>query len=245
MNKPVLFVLLFLMSTLFVAQNFNYLPTSTTNQIVYHTNYTLSYSEVCEQAEWVAYELKKERLNDLIKRFNNFKIDSNIMTGSAELKDYKYSGYDRGHLAPAADMNFSQLAMDESFYMSNISPQNKSFNSGIWKKLEFHVRYWAKEYNHLYVISAGVLDACENTIGDNKVCVPEYFYKVILDYKSPEIKAIGFLLPNKKGNQPLTSYVVSIDSIEALTGIDFFADIPDQIEKRIEKKSHISEWKWK
>ena len=241
--KNILLLLLF--PYICSSQSFDHLPALNTNQVVHHANYTLSYSEACEQAEWVAYELKKERLNGQIKRSNNFKIDLNITTGSAELKDYKYSGYDRGHLIPAADMNFSQLAMDESFYMSNISPQNKSFNRGIWKKLESHVRYWAVEYDNLYVITAGVLDSCNKFIGLNKVCVPEYFYKIILDYKSPEIKAIGFLLPNKKGNQHLASYVVSIDRIEALTGIDFFPKLPDYIENRIEKKSHINKWKWK
>jgi len=238
-------ILFFLSPCLSLSQSFDFLPVSTTNQVVYHTNYTLSYSESCEQAEWVAYELKKEQLNGSIKRTNNFRKDKNIVTESAILSDYKFSGYERGHLAPAADMNFSQSAMDESFYMSNISPQNEYFNGGIWYLLEKHIRYWANEYDHLYVITAGVLNSCDKLIGINEVCVPEYFYKVILDYKSPEIKAIGFLLANEKGEQPISSYVVSIDHIEALTGIDFFPNLPDYIEKRIEIKSDASQWKWK
>lgn len=237
--------ILLLFTCLSNSQNIDYLPALNTNQVVNHTYFTLSYSEACEQAEWVAYELKKERLNGQVKRSNKFKIDLSVTTGSAELSDYKHSGYDKGHLVPAADMAFNQLAMNESFYISNIAPQNKSFNQGIWKRLESHVRYWAKEYGDLYVITAGILNSCDEFIGANKVCVPDYFYKIILDFKSPEIKVIGFLLPNKKDKQPLKSYVVSVDYLETLTGIDFFPNLPNHIENIIEKKSDIIKWKWK
>ena len=112
--------ILLLFTCLSNSQNIDYLPALNTNQVVNHTYFTLSYSEACEQAEWVAYELKKERLNGQVKRSNKFKIDLSVTTGSAELSDYKHSGYDKGHLVPAADMAFNQLAMNESFYISNI-----------------------------------------------------------------------------------------------------------------------------
>ena len=254
MNKPGCgFVVILLVSWMFSlffsffcdAQNFNYLPTSTTNQIVHHTYFSLSYSDKYEQAEWVAYELTKEKVSGTIGRTNNFREDRKIHTGSATLSDYKGSGYDRGHLAPAGDMKFSSTAMSESFFMSNISPQNASFNRGIWKKLEEQVRTWAFENGHIYVITAGVLSLSSSSIGYNRIGVPDYYYKVILDYNEPEIKAIAFVLPNQKGTQQLSSYVTSIDYIESITGIDFFPELPDDLEKRLESKSYANQWSWK
>ena len=227
------------------SQIFDYLPTSTTNQIVSHSYYSLSYSENHEQAEWVAYELSRERVSGSAERTNNFRVDRKVNSGSAVLNDYKGSGYDRGHLVPAGDVRFSKLAMSESFYLSNISPQTPSFNQGIWKKLEKQVRTWAYENEHLYIITAGVLSSCSSTIGHNKVGVPDYYYKVILDYNEPEIKAIALVLPNKKGTQQLSYYVTSIDYVESITGIDFFPELPDYLEDKLESKSYVNQWSWK
>ena len=129
--------------------------------------------------------------------------------------------------------------------MSNMSPQNASFNRGIWKKLEEQVRTWAFENEHIYVITAGILGSCSSTIGYSSVGVPDYYYKVILDYNEPEIKAIALVLPNQKGTQHLSSYVTSIDYIESITGIDFFPELPDDLEKRLESKSYANQWSWK
>ena len=104
-------------------------------QIVNHLGYSLSYNEKNEQASWVAYELTADQVRGTVKRKDSFRSDPLIKTGSASLSDYKGSGYDRGHLAPAADMKWSTTAMSESFFMSNMSPQLPGFNRGIWKKL--------------------------------------------------------------------------------------------------------------
>ena len=228
-----------------LAQNFNYLPTSTTNQIVHHTDYSLSYSDEHEQAEWVVYELTKDRVSGSIGRTDNFREDGKVRTGSATLNDYKGSGYDRGHLAPAGDMKFSRTAMSESFFMSNMSPQKASFNRGIWKNLESQVRTWAYENGHIYVVTGGVLNSCSSSIGYSRVGVPDYYYKVILDNDETKVKAIALVLPHQKGTQQLSNYVTSIDYVESITGIDFFPALPDELEKKLEAKSYINQWSWK
>ena len=125
-------------------------------QVIEHEYYVLSYSEKHEQAYWVSYLLDSSRLNGGIDRTNDFRIDPFIKTGSATLSDYKGSGYDRGHLVPAADMNFALDAMSETFYMSNMSPQVPSFNRGIWKKLESLVREWANYEGVLYIVTGPI-----------------------------------------------------------------------------------------
>ena len=135
-----IFILLSLIPTLIFSQAFiDFLPTNN-GELVHHPYYSHSYSEQYEQAEWVFYEIKKERVLGLVRRTDNFRSDEKISTNSATLSDYKGSGYDRGHLAPAGDMSFNYTAMSESFYMSNMSPQHPSFNRGIWKMLESLVR---------------------------------------------------------------------------------------------------------
>ena len=240
MKTIILFFTVLISMNLF-SQEFDYLPFSTTNQIIKHTFYTLSYSEKNEQAEWVAYELTKSKVYGQVSRTDNFREDPLVKTGSATLSDYKGSGYDRGHLAPAGDMKSSRTSMSESFYMSNMSPQIPSFNRGIWKKLEGQVRTWAVENEHIYIVTGGILSSKLGSIG-NGVTIPKYYYKVILDYNEPEIKAIALILPNEKGTKQLDEYVVTIDRVENLTGIDFFPALPDDLENKLEADSDPSKW---
>ena len=167
-----------------------------------------------------------------------------VKTNSADDHDYEGSGYDRGHLAPAADMGWSTITMAESFYFSNMSPQLPAFNRGIWKRLEELVRSWAIENKAVYVVTGPVLTSNLPSIGPDKVSVPKYFYKVILDYTDPDIKGIGFILPNASSGAPLQNYAVTIDSVEKVTGIDFFPALPDKQEKKIEKTLCIPCWSW-
>lgn len=191
--------------------------------IVTREYYTLSYSEYHEQAEWVAYELTRNEVLGQFERTDNFRADPAVSTGSASLADYRGSGYDRGHLAPAADMKISDLAMRDSFYMSNMSPQDPSFNRGIWKKLEAIVRQMAYDNGAIHVVTGPVLNRGNfQTIGPNRVSVPEFYYKIILDYREPELKAIGFILPNEKSSISLNSFAVTVDEVERVTGIDFY-----------------------
>jgi len=225
--------------------DFNYLPSSTTNQIVKHNGYTLSYNEDHEQAEWVAHSLSKNDIQSIKRKRPYFIRDPKIKTASADWKNYKKSGYDKGHLCPAGDKKHTKEAHDETFYTSNISPQTHVFNAGIWNKLEQKTRYWAKKYNHLYVITGGVLEKNLKTIGSEKVSVPNYFYKILLDYTQPEIKAIAFLMPHEESNRPLYEFVVSIDELEQKTGIDFFPELPNDIENKLEASSSYRSWSFR
>lgn len=217
-----------------------FLPTSTTGQVIHHEGYSLSYSEPHEQAEWVAYELKSSQLSRSNFERPYFEIDKAVKTGAASWRNYKNSGYDRGHLVPAADRAYDKRAYDETFLTSNISPQDREFNAGIWNTLEQKVRYWARKYDGVFVVTAGVLKDDLKTIGNEKVAVPELFYKII--YDPDHQKMIAFLMPNKNSNEPLYNFVVSVDSVEVLTGIDFFPALDDHIEDRLEAQSDFKEW---
>ncbi len=223
-----------------------YLPGNTKGQVVHHKYYSLSYNEKYEIAEWVAYVLTKKNLKMRnVKRAKRFEEDPKIKTGSAIYYDYSSSGYSRGHLAPAADMAFSKDAMQESFFLSNITPQRQKFNGGIWNELEQNVRNWAWNNNKIFITTGPVInDEIEKFIGKNKVGVPLYFYKAIIDIDDPERKSIAFLIPNKMSTRPLLDYVITVDSLENLTGIDFFKDLlADSEEEAIESKANISKWK--
>jgi endonuclease G len=220
-----------------------YLPNSTSQEIIHHNYYALSYKEKYEQAEWVAYELTDKEIsyNDFKRPY--FEIDKKVPTKSASYRDYKNSGYNKGHLCPAADRKFSKKAFTETFLMSNVSPQSYEFNSGIWNRLEKRVRYWAKKRKKLIVITGGILKSNLKTIGKNRVAVPQYFYKIIADVHNPKkINTIAFIIPQEKHNLPLYKYTTSIDAIEGLTGIDFFYKLPESVQNKIEKKSSYFNW---
>ena len=221
--------------------NFKDLRPTFNGELVKHTHYSLSYSEKHEQAEWVFYEINKERILGLVNRTDDFRSDKSISTNSASLDDYKSTGYDRGHLAPAQDFSFSTSAMSESFYMSNISPQHPSFNYGVWKDLEGLVRKWGVN-STLYVVSGPVFGSCASTIGSNNVCIPESYYKVI--YDPLEERMIAFVMPNEKGTKSLKEYVCTTDYLEEITNIDFFPILDDKMERKLESAKHILKWIW-
>ena len=214
------------------------------DNIITHTGYSFVYSEPHEQALWVAYELTAEETAKSFDRTDRFQPDPAVSSGTAGDADYAGSGFDRGHLAPAADMGWSSKAMEESFYYSNMSPQSPSFNRGIWKKLEELVRTWAVEYKAVYITTGPVLRAGLPAIGPNRVSVPEYYYKVILDNRGPEVKAVGFLMANQSSSADLRSLAISIDQVEQATGIDFFPLLEDEVEEKVEREVCVPCWKW-
>ena len=222
-----------------------YIPNSTTGTIIEHQYYTLSYAEEYEQAEWVAYKLTKKELSEpWLARNDDFRPDPNVPTGSATPDDYRNSGYDRGHLVPVADRAFNEAAMSETFYMSNMSPQARNFNGGIWRELEEQARYWAKRNTELYVVSGPVFSLePKSYIGENEVAVPQAYFKVLLDIHEPQSKGIGFVIPNEVSYDPLFDYAVSIDDVEELTGFDFFGElIPAELEGEVEAEVNIDLW---
>lgn len=212
------------------------------HQIIERPFYTLSYNQTHEQADWVAYTMYPFPDSISVKRKDAFRSDPLVDGGSATLKDYKKSGYDRGHLAPAKAMSISKESMRESFFMSNMSPQVGSFNRQIWRFLEAQVYKWSKESDSMYVVTGPVLESPLGTIGENKVSIPRSYYKTILRFKNNEITAIGFLLKNKKTKEKFLKFASSIDHIETITGIDFYHQLNDTLEKKLEANKEVSKF---
>lgn len=223
-----------------ISSNFDFLPTSTTNDVYKRNTYVFSYSETHEQSEWVAYYLDSGDVKSTNYDRPFFEQDPLVKTESADWRNYKKSGYDKGHLCPAGDRKETLDEYNETFFTSNISPQEHEFNSGVWNRLEEKVRYWATKNDGLYIVTGGVLTDNLKTIGKEKVSVPNYFYKVLLSKDGT--KMIGFLVPHKNSNNPLYEFVVSVDEIEKMTGIDFYPNLPDEIENQMESKSDYKDW---
>ncbi|RUA32690.1 MAG: DNA/RNA non-specific endonuclease [Bacteroidetes bacterium] len=215
----------------------DFFPSNHGDQLLNYKSISLAYNEQHEQAIWVCYLLTKNRLNNPVcKRNNRFKSDPNVHSKSASTKDYSKSGYDRGHLAPAADMLWSEKAMQESFYMSNMSPQKPGFNRGIWKKLEGKVRKLALIEDSLIIITGPIFEDNLGSIGQNKVSVPGYYYKAIIDISAPQIGSVAFIIPNRNTKLPLDKFAISIDSLEKVCRLDFMAPLPDLLEKQLESR---------
>lgn len=210
----------------------------TEGEIIQHKYYTLSYQEAYEQPSWVMYTLKPEMVKfKQAKRKNDFRPDYLVSTGSAQLSDYYKSGYDRGHLCPAGDMSFDSIAMSETFFMSNMSPQLPGFNRYIWRYAEEQVRKWVVECDSILVITGPLFYSDSiKTIGANKVGIADYFYKALLFYKGNRMQTAAFLIPHEEGLKGHLNYLISVDSLEHFSGYDFFSNLDDDIEDVIEKE---------
>lgn len=211
-------------------------------QIIHHTGYTVSYNKDLKLPNWVSYELTRQETKGKEKRGDNFIADPSVKGHIATNSDYARSGYDKGHMAPAADMKWSPAAMKESFYFSNMCPQHPQLNRRGWKNLEEKIRDWAIADSAIIIICGPIVDKQSKTIGKNKVAVPKRFFKVILSPFVKPMRGIGFLFDNEMAVDPLSSYVVTIDSIERLTNMDFFSSLPDEIENKIEAESNYLQW---
>ncbi len=214
-------------------------------QVVEHVGYTVSYNSDWRIPNWVAYELTAEEVQGVEPRGNDFVPDPDII-GSPSTDDYKNSGYDRGHMAPAADMKWSKQAMTESFYTSNICPQNQNLNKGDWKDLEEHVRNMATKYDHIYIACGPIVSAKPKTIGQysciDRIAVPDAFFKAILRPKDESWSALGFMMPNQAGHNELSSYAMSIEELEMIIDMDLFYNLPDDIEEHVERTFNLTDW---
>ncbi len=217
------------------------LPSSTHDAIVIHDYFMLSYSESHEQAEWVAYTLEKSHLTYDDRKRPYFIEDPKVKTKSADWRNYKGSGYDRGHLCPAGDRRFTEYAYNETFYTSNVTPQNKEFNAGVWNRLEKQVRQWCKTYGTLHIITGGVLKGNMEEIGEEDVDVPNAFYKILVRKNGDSYKVLAFLMPHEESNLPLSDFLVPVDKLESLTGLDFFKDLKD-VGSELERNVDTSGW---
>lgn len=226
------------------AQQFDYLPAAIDNhQILKYEHFALSYNEEHEQADWVAYELTDDEVDMDGDRCNCFKSDGNVTTKSASTSDYTNTGFDKGHLAPSADFYMSEQANAETYLMSNMSPQSPGLNREVWADLEAWVRETALEHGKLYVVTGPVFVNNLGTIGKNEVTIPGYFYKVLLRFdRNGKAKTIGFLLPNVGVSKNLKDYIVPVNLIETMTGLDFFPALPARVENRNESQFEPSSW---
>lgn len=218
-------------------------PKGTPEQILKRTGYVASYNKTTLLPNWVAWHLTAERTEGSAKRSGvDFAEDTEVPEPRATDWDYYNSGYDRGHMCPAADNKWSKKAMEESFLFTNMCPQNGNLNRGDWNEMEMACRKWAKKYSDLYIVCGPILyKGKHKTIGKNKVVVPEAFFKVVLR-TGDDPQAIGFIYKNTSGNRPKDSYVNTVDEVERITGIDFFPSLPDDVEKKVEAECDLGLW---
>ncbi len=218
-------------------------PDGVPEQMLRRTGYTASYNKATKLPNWVAWHLTADRTTGPAKRSGvDFQADMDVPAPRAEDSDYYGSGYDRGHMCPAADNKYSEKAMEESFLFTNMCPQNGNLNRGDWNEMEQACRRWAKEYGGVYVVCGPILyKGKHKTIGKNKVVVPEAFFKVVLR-TGENPKAIGFIYKNAEGNRPKGDYVNTVDEVERITGIDFFPELPDDVENKVEATADIADW---
>ena len=211
--------------------------------LITHNGFTISYLDKYLNAEWVTYVLTKANVLTHIPRTDEYTPDPKH-EHSATREDYRHSGYDRGHLFPAAN-SWTQEIMEESFYYTNISPQNNDFNSGVWNRIENLVRNWAIEYDTIHVVTGQILHDELKTIGSG-VKVPEYLFKVVVVNTKTVQKGIAFLVKNEKSTiTDNKHFAITIDALEAKTGMDFCVNLPEDTEKHIEQDNAIDTWSFR
>lgn len=217
-------------------------PEGVPSEVVAYKGMTLSFNSKMHVPNWVAWELTAEETSGNVERADNFVCDENV-AGCPDTWDYKYSGYDRGHMAPAGDMKWDEEAMAHTFYLTNICPQAHTLNNGTWKRLEEKCRQWAEIDGSIYIVCGPVLtDKITEYIGDSRVAVPKRFYKVILSPNANPPRGIGFIMNNGKVEGGMQQAAVSIDEVERITGLDFFSTLPDDVEADVESQCRFHYW---
>lgn len=212
------------------------------SRLIHYKGMDVSFNNDLHIPNWVAWDLTANEADGLEPRYNRFMADPNIAE-SATPADYKLSGYDRGHMAPAGDMKWAEQAMIQSFYMTNICPQVHSLNIGPWKKLEEKCRLWARTDSVIYIVCGPILNSAPTEfIGASKVAVPRQFFKVIISPYSNPPRGIGFVFNNGDNPGGLQKCATAIDRVEAITGLDFFAALPDSIENDLEQQNAFHKW---
>lgn len=226
-------------------------------ELVMHEAMALVYSEEHEQAKWVAHVILQDITTGKVGRSNDFRVDPMVGTGTAVEADYFLKkeeadgtttydgfGFDRGHLAPSADFRWSQIALSESYFYSNMSPQRADFNRGIWADLEANLRAYVSRNkdSRLFVVTGPILEPGLPKVDRslNGVSVPKRYFKVAVDVHLG--RGIGFLLPNEGTDRPLTAFAVPIDEVESATGLDFYHALTDELENRLESQANVNDW---
>lgn len=212
-------------------------------QIISREGYTLSYNKWRLIPDWVAYELTYQETLGQVPREKGFYPDPKAGRAQATVDDYKYSGWDRGHMAPAGDMKWSVVAMKESCYFTNICPQDPDLNGGKWRILEEKCRDLAADYSQIQIVCGPIIENAKlGSIGNNHVLIPDAFFKVLLVKQKGQYESIGFYFKNEPASHSLRSYACTIDEIEQKAGMDFFSGLADDIEKSVESRYSFSFW---
>jgi len=222
-----------------------YTPQSISSVPISHIGYTLSYNLTTHCPNWVAWELTAEEANGRYPRSNDYKEDPSIENAKDRVNEKAYSSvsYDRGHMCPAGDMKWSAEAMSASFYMTNMCPQDNSLNNGAWKRLEEACRRWAGYEGKVYICCGPIFKGKEEVIDNNpQITIPSAFFKVVLSTKEGHEKAIGFYFENNDKRQTVGNAVRTVDEIEEITGFDFFPQLDDEIENKVESYAKLSKW---
>ena len=218
------------------------LPSYIPSQLINRTAYNMSYNKETLCPNWVAWHLTANHTDGEWARSNDYREDYDVPAPRATNNDYRGSSWSRGHMCPAGDNKWDADAMSETFLLSNMCPQDRGLNSGIWNRIETDCRRWAQKYGGIYIVCGPLYYMKEHAvIGINKVAVPEAFFKVILCLKGKP-KALGFVVKNNAGLKKKDQYVNTVDEVERITGYDFFSSLPDSIEDKVEAYANIKDW---
>ena len=217
------------------------IPNGLTSQIKEYTGFTLSYNKDNRTPNYVAWELLGTEVSNDVSRSDNFWQDPDI-EGCTKHSDYTRSGYDRGHMCPAADQKWSEQAMNDCFVMANMCPQLHDLNAGAWEKLEEKERLWAKRDSAVMIIAGPIYTEDDDKYFESKVRVPGAFFKVLVAPYLDEPRGIAFVYPHMKCPGNMQDYATSIDEVEKITGFDFFSELPEEIEKMVESTYSFTEW---
>lgn len=221
------------------------------NQQLQRIAYVTSYNQQTLCPNWVGWVLTSAHTDGENERGGHkFLEDMDVPAPRATYADIreKECGYQRGHMCPAADNKWSYKAQKEAFLMTNICPQNGNLNQRDWKYLEEACRDWALQYGKVYIVAGPIFTSKRiKRVGEHRVAVPDAFFKVVLRMgtsfaSGKTTKAIGFIYPNKGTHHDMNYYVCSVDEVEKQTGLDFFSQLPDNIEKQVESQSNLAEW---
>ena len=213
-------------------------------QILYRRGYVVSYNKDTKTPNWVAWHLTAAHTEGDASRPNAgaFHEDIEVPEPRANNEDFKGSGWSRGHMCPAGDNKWDSTAMYESFLLTNVCPQHANLNSRVWNQIEISCRQWAAKYGDLYIVCGPIYFNQEHdTIGYNRVVVPEAFFKVVLCLNDKP-KGIGFICRNTDGNKKKDLYVHSINQIERITGYTFFPHLSPSVTELVKSKGDLKEW---
>lgn len=213
------------------------------DRVIVYEGFTLSYNPETLLPKWVAYELTSAEVDGTVPRSNGFGMDLDYKGKQAMREDYSHTGWDKGHMAPAADMKWSRTAMYESFYLTNICPQDHELNGNDWLALEKLGREWAKQFGRVFIVCGPIVGKnYYGTIGENKVVVPDSFFKAFLVVQDHRYHAIAFVMPNESTHHRIQEYAMTVNELESMTGLDFFPNIEDAIEEMIESDLYFQFW---